>query len=326
MRKYILSVTVLVLAVFIALFAGNTAMDSRHVMEVICGGGSPAERVIIFQIRIPRILASLVSGAALAVSGYLLQDNLNNIIASPGLLGINNGAGLFVLISALVFPYKSGMKCLMSFTGALLSAAIVCVLSIGTGMSKTSVILSGVAGGSLMASLTQVIISLKPETVADKAAFSLGGFANTGQDMMKTAIPVIITALILSLITAGSLDLMLLGDETATGLGVNVTFYRLIFIALASLLAGAAVSMCGLIGFVGLMVPNFIRMAWNGKSRENVLRCILTGAAFLLLADTAARLIVFPYELPCGLITNILGTPSLICVLAKKRKRLGTYD
>ena len=326
MKKYVIAFAVLLFAVSLALFAGNGAMDTETVWKVLTGNGSEMQRVIIFQIRIPRIIAALCAGSAFAVSGYLLQNNLNNVIASPGLLGINNGAGLFVLISAMLFPYQSGIKCMMAFAGALLAAFIVSVLSAGTGMSKTSVILSGVAISFVCSSVSQLIISVKPETVTDKAAFSIGGFTALSNVALRISVPVVCVCLCISFLTAGSLDIMLLGDETAKGLGLNLFFYRMLHIVLASLLAGAAVSMCGLVGFVGLIVPNTVRLYFHRNAMGEIALCTVIGAVFLLLCDTVARLVVFPYELPCGLILSVLGTPFLIRMLIKKRKRLGTYD
>ena len=169
---------------------------------MIFGGGTESQRLIVFDIRLPRIIAALFSGAALSVSGFILQTNLNNTIASPGLLGINNGAGLFVLISALFFPYQAEVKCLMAFIGALTVTLLVSVLSNATGMSKTSVILSGVAVSAICVSIIDVIISLKPETVADKAAFQLGGFASVPLGSVKLAVSVIVITLIVSLLFA----------------------------------------------------------------------------------------------------------------------------
>ena len=326
MRKYLIALTVLAGVVILALFAGNGAMDSGKVLEVLSGGGNRIERQIIFQIRLPRILAAAVAGSAFAVSGYLLQENLNNVIASPGLLGINNGAGLFVLLSAIMFPYHTGMKCVMAFFGAIICAVLVSALSAGTGMSKTSVILSGVAISSLCSSVSQLIISLRPETVADKTVFFIGGFSSVPITAVKIAIPVSVIMLVVSLMTAGALDIIRLGDETALGLGLNVSLYRMLHIVVASVLSGAAVSMSGIIGFVGLMVPNFVRLFYRGKSGGSIIFCILTGASFMLLCDTAARIVVYPYEIPCGLILSALGTPFLIWMLVKKRKRLGAYD
>ena len=326
MRKYVIATFILILVIVFALFSGNSAIGTGNIIEVLFGGGTDSQRLIVFDIRIPRIAAALFSGAALSVSGYILQNNLNNTIASPGLLGINNGAGLFVLISACIFPYQAELKCLMAFIGALTVAFLVSLLSNGTGMSKTSVILSGVAVSAVCVSIIDVIISLKPETVADKASFQLGGFASVPIASVKLAVPVIVAALIFSFIFSPAMDLMALGDETASGLGLNIKLNRGILLLCASVMAGAAVSMCGLIGFVGLMVPNFVRLVYKGMARGGMILSTLIGAAFLLFCDTLSRLLVFPYELPCGLLLSILGAPFLIRILIKKRKRLGIND
>ena len=326
MKKYIISALILFLVILFALFGGNSAIGTGDVIKVLTGGGTAGQRLIVFDIRLPRIAAALFSGAALSVSGYILQNNLNNTIASPGLLGINNGAGLFVLVSALIFPYQAGIKCLMAFIGALTVTFIVSLLSESTGMSKTSVILSGVAVSAVCVSIIDVIISLKPETVADKAAFQLGGFASVPVTSLKLAVPVIIIVLAVSLTFSPAMDIMALGDETASGLGLDIKRNRSILLFAASVLAGAAVSMCGLIGFVGLIVPNVVRLFYKGKARGGVILCTLTGSSFLLLCDTLSRLLVFPYELPCGLLLSVLGAPFLIRLLIKKRKRLGLYD
>lgn len=326
MKRWVTAGFLLITVILFSLLVGNRAITTADILRTLSGSGSEAQRVILYQVRLPRIVAALFSGAALSVSGYLIQNNLNNTIASPGLLGINNGAGLFVLFSALLFPYRIEMKCLMAFLGAFLVMLAVSVFSAGCGMSKTSVILSGVAITAVCASVSDVIISLHPEIVADKVAFALGGFAGVPIKAVLTAAPVILILLIAALILAPGLDLMILGDEVAAGLGLNIRFYRMMFILCAALLSGAAVSMCGLIGFVGLMVPNMVRLVYKGKSRGGMVLCMLIGAGFLLFCDTLSRILVFPYELPCGLLLSILGAPFLIRMLIKKRKRLGVHD
>lgn len=326
MKRYGFSLLILMAVVVFAVFCGNGAIGTEDIFKTFLGEGSPSQEVILFQVRLPRIFAALFSGAALSVSGYILQNILNNAVASPGLLGINNGAGLFVLLSALIFPYQAGVKCLMAFLGAFLVTLIVCLLAAGAGISKTSVILSGVAISAVCVSVIDVIISLNPETVADKVAFQLGGFSGVPITSVRIAVPVILLGLLVALVLAPGMDILGLGDDIAGGLGLNVRLYRIGFVLCASILAGAAVSMSGLIGFVGLMVPNLIRMIYRGKSRGGILLCILNGAAFLLFCDTLSRLLVFPYELPCGLLLSVIGAPFLICLLIKKRKRLGSND
>ena len=324
MRKYIIPILILLAIASFALFAGNSAISTGDIINVLTGKGTSGQRLILFQLRLPRIVAAMGCGAALSTAGYLLQGSLDNRIVSPGTLGINNGAGLFVLLSAILFPFRAESKCIMAFLGALLVTVLVSIISVRSGMSKTSVVLAGVAISALSVSVIDLIISLKPETVADRAAFQIGGFATIQLSVVLFAIPLIIAGLLIAFITAPAMDLLSLGDEMAHGLGLGVKVYRGIFIICAALLAGASISMGGLLGFVGLIVPNCVRMIYRVKSRQGLLLCTIYGAAFLLLCDTLSRLLVFPYELPCGLLLSIIGAPYLIWILVKKRKRLGT--
>ena len=324
MKKYVLPTILLAAVIIFAVLVGNGAISTKDLLTVIGGGGSDAQKLILFKVRLPRIIAAAGCGAALSIAGFLLQGSLDNRIVSPGILGINNGAGLFVLLSALLFPFNAALKCLMAFAGALLVTVFVSVLSVKTGMSKTSVVLSGVAVSAIFTSIIDLIISLKPETVADKVAFQIGGFANTQYQIVVFAFPLIMIAIVTALVTAPSMDILKLGDEIAHGLGLGVKAYRYICVMIAAVLAGAAISMGGLLGFVGLIIPNCVRMIYKEKSRGSMVLCILYGAAFLLLCDTLSRVVVFPYELPCGLLLSIIGAPFLIRILLKNKKRLGT--
>ena len=306
-----------------ALLAGNDAISPKDVLMVLAGKIHDMRQVIVYQVRIPRVLAAAAAGAALSVSGFLLQSNLDNALASPGILGINNGAGLFVLLSACLFPYQSEVKCIAAFIGALTVTLLVYILTLKTGLSKTSVVLSGVAVSALCTSVIDVILSLKPEVAADKVAFQIGGFGSLNSSVVYFAVPVILVGLVTAVFLAPSLDLLLLGDDVAFGLGLNVRRFRVLNILCAALLSGAAVSMCGILGFVGLIVPNVVRMLHPGKSRGGVFYCMILGAAFLLVCDTLSRTVVFPYELPCGLFLSLLGAPFLVWMLIRRRKKLG---
>lgn len=323
MRKYFFPVVILISLIMLALLAGNSAVRTKDFLGVLSGGGTDGHKMILYQVRLPRIAAAVFSGAGLSVSGFLLQGSLDNRIASPGILGINNGAGLFVLLSACFFPFQAAMKCLMAFLGALLVTFMAYGLAAKTGMSKTSVVLAGVAVSALCASIIDIMISWRPEIVADKTAFQIGGFAAVSAMMVSFGAPVIAFGLLAAFVTAPSMDILRLGDETAHGLGLNTRRYRGLCVFCSALLAGAAISMGGLIGFVGLIVPNCVRSLWRGNARPVVFFCAVYGALLLLLCDTLSRMVVFPYELPCGLFLSIAGAPFLILTLIRKRKRLG---
>ena len=211
----------------------------------------------------------------------------------------------------------------MAFVGALIVTVFIFTAASAGGMSKSSVILAGVAVSAMCSGLVDVMLALWPEAVADRTAFQLGGFATISPASIGFGVPIIIFGLIVSVLSGGSLDIMALGDEMATGLGADVRFCRGVHIFCAALLTGAAVSMCGIISFVGLLVPNAVRRIYSGKAVGAMIFCAITGAAFLLGCDILSRQLFFPYELPCGLILDLVGAPFLIVLLTKKRKRLG---
>lgn len=278
--------------------------------------------IIIFQIRLVRSLATIFCGASLSLSGLLLQAALNNTLASPGIIGVNSGAGLFVLLTSLIFPYVAYAKTLGSFCGALLSVLSVYFISKKAGISKTSLVLAGVAVSSLMTAGIDILITVFPDIVVDKISFSLGGFQNLLIQQFYFAVPVMIICVAISFFLANGIDLFELGDETAYGLGLNVQAYRISSIIVAGILAGSAVSVCGILGFLGLIVPNLVRLLTKEKFKYKIILSILIGSSFLLLCDLLARLLFFPYELPVGLILSCLGSPFFIYLLIHRKKHL----
>ena len=224
---------------------------------------------------------------------------------------------------SLLVPFGAFARCLGAFTGAVLAVLIVYFISEKAGVSKTTLILAGVAVSSLMSAGIDVVITLHPEIVADKVAFNLGGFQNISISSLYFAIPVILAGLVILIFLAGGIDLFALGDETAYGLGLNVRACRIAAILISGILAGCAVSICGLLGFVGLIIPNFVRLAGKANTRSNIFMCIILGADFLMFCDLIARFLFYPYELPVGLFLSCLGSPFFIWMLIRKKKKLG---
>lgn len=308
---------VLLAAFLLSVLIGNSAVSTSDLVH-----GTGAGAVILRQVRLPRAFAAILCGTALSVSGLLLQTALNNVLCSPGVLGINSGAGLFVLLAGLFFPYQTFVRQGFAFVGALLAAAFVYLISRKAGTARTTLILAGVAVSSLFSAGINTVITVRPEAVADKTAFSLGGLSGVSTSHLITATPVITAGILIAFLLSNGLDLLSLGDDTAGGLGLNVRRCRLFALFAAMVLSAAAVSICGLLGFVGLLVPNLLRMSGSRKTSVTVTACILWGSSFLLLCDTASRYLFFPYELPVGLLLSFLGTPFFVYVLIKRRRKL----
>lgn len=324
---YLAGIIAFFLLAFFSLFAGTKGLSFKNGLNVffkILSGDEIAAsaKIILLKIRLPRTIGAIFCGAALSVAGLILQTSLNNTLASPGIIGVNAGAGLLVLITSLFFPFSTSIRTIGAFAGALFSVLTVYFISEKAGISKTTLILAGVAVSSLMNAGIDVVITLHPEIVADKVSFNLGGLQNLNPSSMYFALPLILLSFVLLYLLAGGIDLFSLGDDLAYGLGLNVRAYRLGAIILSGLLAASAVSVCGLLGFVGLIIPNFIRLLGKNKCRTNISLCLLFGADFLMLCDLISRLLFYPYELPVGLFLSCLGSPFFIWMLISRRKKL----
>ena len=252
-----LGATALALAFAASLTVGTAAVSTADVLAVLTGtrGMSDAARLVVWQVRLPRALASVACGAALAVAGLLLQAALDNDLASPGVMGINAGAGFFTLLAALYVPYVALARQAAAFLGAFAAAALVQAISRKAGGSRTTLVLVGVAVSSLASAGTNVVITLHPEVVADKVAFNLGGLAGVSWGQLAVAAPVVAIGILAAALLAPGIDLLALGDETAHGLGLDVKRWRALAIVAASALAAAALrpGCCGGLG---------LRLAW----------------------------------------------------------------
>ncbi|MDL2238341.1 iron ABC transporter permease [Christensenellaceae bacterium OttesenSCG-928-K19] len=274
---------------------------------------------IIMYIRLPRTIAGLLSGAALAVSGLLLQTTLNNRLASPGIVGVNAGAGLFVVAAAILFPAVLQTKYLAAFAGALVTVLIIYAIARKTGATRVTLLLAGVAVGSLLSAFSDALVTLHPQVLPDKNAFFIGGFASVSSQSVMWAWPFIAFGLLIAVLLNRRLDVLALGDEMAASLGVRVELCRFLSILSAAALAAGAVSMAGLIGFVGLIVPNLVRMITPGGHRFTIPLAALLGAALVLFCDILARLLFIPYEIPVGILLSVIGAPFFIYILFKKK-------
>ena len=237
-------------------------------------------------------------------------------------MGINNGAGLFALIGICLFQGGFVVRGLFSFFGAMVSILLVWMISVYSGSRKSTMILAGVAVSALMSSFTNLIITLRPDTVTDKTAFQLGSLQSIPVSLLTMTAVCVVIGTIFAVLLAPGIELLSLGDEMAQGLGLSVKACRYTAVFLAAFLSAAAVASCGLISFVGLIIPNLVRRMEQERSRTQVLLCGIWGGALVLFADTLARILFYPYELPVGMILSLLGAPFFIVMIAFRRRRM----
>ena len=268
-------------------------------------------------VRLPRVLAALVCGMALAVSGAVIQGVLANRLASPSIIGVNAGAGLAVTLCSAFGLIGGWQLSLFSFVGAFATVMLVSIGAKKWGASRGTVILMGVALNALLGAISDTITTFNPEISMMSNDFKIGDFsAVTYAKVIPSAMLVVVSVLVL-ITLSNELDVLTLGDENAKGLGLNTGGMRVIFLLLSALLAGAAVSVCGLLSFVGLLVPHAVRRVATSKAKHLITLCALLGAGFVTLCDTLSRVIFAPYELPVGIIMAFLGAPFFIFILIR---------
>lgn len=302
----------------ICLGASKLSLQDLYV-AVTQGADSGMAGRIFWYVRLPRTLACVVAGAGLAVSGAIIQNVLNNKLASPGIIGVNAGAGLAVTVSCAFGTLSGWVIAGSAFVGALLAVLIVALTAQKVGASKTTVILGGVAVNSFLNAITEAIINLIPEVGMATADFRVGGFSSVAYTRLVPAGILIVVAIMVVLTLCNELDVMALGEDTAQGLGLSVKKMRTVFLVLAALLAGASVSFAGLLGFVGLIVPHIGRNLVGSESKKLIPFSALCGAALVTLCDLIARVAFAPYEVPVGIFMSMIGGPFFIALLMKKR-------
>lgn len=302
-KKLIFAVAVMILAAALSLGLGAAALTP----------------VIFRFVRLPRTLGCLLAGAALAVSGAVIQGVLHNKLASPSIIGVNAGAGLAVTLCCAFGAISGWAIAGSAFAGALVSVLLIVFTAEKAGASRTTVILGGVAVNAFLNALSEGITTLIPEVGMMAGDFRVGGFGSVSYVRLVPAGMLIVLALLAVCSLHNELDVLALGEETARGLGMDVKKTRTLLLILAAMLAGAAVSFAGLLGFVGLIVPHAMRKFVGGESRYLLPMCAAGGGAFVALCDTAARVMFAPFELPVGILLSVLGGPFFLVLLMKRK-------
>lgn len=308
----------LILSALLGLTLGSTHLSLQEMAHAFARGfdHSAGTRIFAYS-RLPRTLACLVCGGALSVSGGVIQGVLANRLASPSIIGVNAGAGLAVTACTALGITGGWLLSLGSFLGAFAAVLLVSLGSRRWGASRSTVILIGVAMNSLLGALSDTITTLMPEVGVMSNDFKIGEFSFVTYHRLIPAALIILAALAVLYTLHNELDVLTLGEENARGLGLNAGAARTLFLLLAALLAGCAVSLAGLLSFVGLLVPHAVRRVAGSRSLHLMGLSALYGAGFVCLCDTVARTAFSPYEIPVGIIMAFLGAPFFLFILLK---------
>jgi iron complex transport system permease protein len=307
----------------LSLLIGTSAVDvKRMLFEAVRGDEARKAWTILIEYRLPRTLLAAAAGGGLACAGVVFQGVLRNPLADPCILGIAAGGALGAAISMVSYgqTWYFGTP-VSAFVGSLLAAGVVYGLATvkrGAGYVNT-VILAGVIVSAFMNALLLLVLSCSQSHELQRILFWLIGDL-TMADYRKAAVAgvVVIFGWILIYLKANSLNLLIIGDETAANLGLNVSLNRTYLLLVASMITGIVVSVAGTIGFVGLVVPHAMRLLFGPDNRVLLPAALLGGAAFLAAADCAARVIAYPVELPVGIITALTGAPFFLYLLVRR--------
>lgn len=318
MWQAVLAVSLLA-AAWLHLSLGARAMPLQQVLQLVLhyDAGNFSQRIFV-DIRLPRLCAALLTGAALGMAGLLLQNIIRNPIGEPHILGLNAGAALAVVLTSTtgIFLPRPLVACL---GGALLFGLVVAVSSAGRGgLTPLKVTLCGVALSAFASALTAATLLLDEQTLLAVRTWLVGDLAGVNWTLINAALWPVSGGLLIALALTPSLNVLALGDRLALGLGLNLMRVRLSGVIAVALLCGAAVSIAGPIGFIGLVVPNLVRLVVQDM-RYAMPLCASLGALILLLADCVARTLLAPQELATGLMTAFIGAPVFIFLASRGR-------
>lgn len=274
---------------------------------------------IIAHVRLPRTFAALLVGAALAVSGAMIQSVLENPLAAPNVIGVNTGAGLAVTLCCALAPGAFVLTPIAAFLGAMGGVLLVVLIGERTGASRLTLVLAGIAVSAMFSGAIDLIVTFVPESLNTYSDFRIGGFAGVTAQKIRPAALIIGVAFLTALSLAPQMELLSLGQDTARSLGLRVKPVRLLLLATAAALAGAAVSMAGLIGFVGLIVPHAARKLSRGDNFWLLIFSALGGASFVTFCDLVARTFFSPFELPVGIMLSFLGGPFFLWLILRQK-------
>lgn len=305
----------LLLSLIISISLGASSLSFSEVTGALSGEGEGLTRHIVYNIRLPRSITGLLVGTCLSLSGAVLQGIMRNSLASPNIIGVSSGAGLAAAVCLVLIPSLGHYTPAAAFIGAFAATLLIYFLSYKDGISPLRMVLAGIAVSSLISAVINLILIFYPDRVSDTLSFTIGSLSLASWTHVKILLPYAAGGFLLCYIFSNRLNVLLLGDELANSLGVSVEKSRFFLIALSSALAAASVSVAGLLGFVGLIVPHIVKLLLGSDYRWVIPGCFFLGGSLVMLCDTFARTVAAPMEIPVGITLAVLGVPFFLWLL-----------
>nr|WP_255549591.1 iron ABC transporter permease [Thermoanaerobacter sp. CM-CNRG TB177] len=311
----------LVFTMILSISAGAVKIPLREILNIFFGGGSETSRTIILNLRLPRVIESAVVGMGLSVVGAFFQGLLRNPMADPYVLGISSGAAFGATIAIILGFGIFGLS-FMAFVTSLMTVFFVYTISrTSTRVSMTTMLLAGIAISAFMSAIISLMMLLNHDEFSRIVFWTMGGFSLINWNSVVFSTPIIVIGSFVMYVFSRDVNAILTGEEVAEHLGVNTELVKKIILVTGSLVTATAVSVGGIIGFVGLIVPHISRLIVGPDNRVLVPFSAISGAIFLTFADLLARVILKPMEIPIGIITAAFGGPFFLYLLIKSKQK-----
>ena len=297
---------------------GAAVIPPGQVLSILWNPTAQTADQIVWNLRLPRALTGAMVGSNLAVAGAILQAVMRNPLADPHIIGISAGAGITGIVVLVLFPAMTYLMTPVAFLGAMAAAGAIYALAWKNGIKPVRIILAGVAVSAFLSAGISGILVFYSDRVHGALLWMVGGFSAASWNEAAVVAPYWCAGLLLALIGAYYLNVLQLGDDMARALGLNIELARVLLTAVAALLAASSVSVAGLLGFVGLVVPHMVRLLVGTNYSYIIPGSALLGMAVVTLSDTLARVLFAPVELPAGLIMAFIGAPFFLFLLRKE--------
>lgn len=302
------------LSILLSISLGATSINIPDILSSLKEGTGLTYHIIV-NIRVPRTVVGMMVGMCLSLSGAILQGVMRNNLASPNIIGVSSGAGLAATICIVLIPNYSYLTPIAAFFGAFGTTIIIYFLSFKNGIRPLRMVLAGIAVSSLVSAIINLILIFFPDRISDTLSFTIGSLNLATWGDVKILLPYATIGFVLCMIFSRTINVLMLGDEVANSLGINVERTRFMFIALASFLAAASVSVVGLLGFVGLIVPHIVKLLIGSNYKYVYIGSAIFGGAIVIFCDTISRVIAAPMEIPVGITMAMLGVPFFLYLL-----------